>query len=115
MAENFPAGVIARYPYTPQPKFKTAVNEFGDGAEERVALWTASRKEFPVTFLLTDSQYETLLDFFEARSGRLEAFNWTCPADEETYLVRFAEDTLNAERYGHNRIRVSTKFVEVDA
>ena len=115
MAENFPAGIIAQFPYSPQPKFKTAVNEFGDGVEERVALWTASRKEFPVSFLLTDSQWETLLEFFEERGGRLEAFNWTCPADSDTYLVRFDDDSLKADRYAHNRVRVSTKFVEVSA
>lgn len=50
-------------------------------------LGTAPRRTFDVQWVLTQSERDSLVQFFEARDGGEEAFTWTAPGDSATSLA----------------------------
>jgi len=100
------------YVYEVLPRFKTHVNEFEDGSEERAQVWTEAKRSWNLEFKnRTETEKDAILDFFLARKGRLEAFTWTCKLDSTQYTVRFDNDELNAQAVGNKRYSISCKFV----
>lgn len=68
-----------------QPEFKTVITEAAGGVESRVALWSAPRWHFKLTYeLLRDdatAELKTLMGFFLARQGKYDSFLLRDPDD----------------------------------
>ena len=87
------------FTFTETTTYKTLKSPFEDGYQLTRPLWTKPKKEWHIVYkYLSDSDYQTLRDFFENSAlGGAVSFNWTNPVDNMSYEVRFKEDSLKAE------------------
>ena len=77
-----------RFPFAPSrgaeggPQWRTEIVELASGAEARNALWAGSRRRWEAgPGVKTRQDLARLIDFFEARKGRLHGFRFRDPAD----------------------------------
>ena len=111
--------------YKASSSWKTLIDEVYSGGEQRRNQWSEPRKKWVLQFNVNAANAEDILDFFDARRGRYEAFYWQWQAvhpvkgtnmggDGETYTVRFDDDTLNFEHlfYGNKTFQIT--LVEVN-
>lgn len=101
-------------------------NDYPLGFSQRRAITTTSRKSWQLTKLLTPTQYDALLAFYESVSGPLLPFyfydgtetspiwSWdaTGVATVGRYLVRFANPRWSAD-FSFPRHLVSVEIIEV--
>ena len=90
--------------YTVKVGFKTFRTPFESGASQRRAKWTYPKRAFVLRFEMSDweTEAEEILNFFIARRGAFEEFEWDNPdEDDKTYRVTFAEDFLNLARFSY--------------
>lgn len=102
--------------YTEKIDFKTLVSKYESGAEQRRAKWAYPLRSFVLQFEMSDweTEAEEILNFFIARKGSFEAFQWDNPNDGATYTVRFLEDFLNLARFAYKLYSLGEiRFVEV--
>lgn len=102
--------------YTERPQFRTLISKFESGYEQRRAKWTYPQRTFVLQFEMSDWQTEAeqILNFFIARKGSFEAFEWDNPNDNITYRVRFAEDFIDLARFAYQLYSLGeVRFVEV--
>ncbi|PRX35385.1 TIGR02217 family protein [Meinhardsimonia xiamenensis] len=77
---RFPAALS--FGATGGPERRTEVVTLANGFEERNSLWAHSRRRYDAGLALSSlDDLETVLQFFEARRGRLHAFRWKDWAD----------------------------------
>lgn len=96
------------------PKFKTLVSEFENGFEQRRAKWSSDLRTFKLVFTnRTDSEMETVRDFYLSKLGSYSSFTWTNPNDSVEYTVRFKEDSFNFIKKAYLVYDFSFEFVEV--
>jgi hypothetical protein len=69
-------------------------------------IWTLP---YPV---ITATEWETLSAFFQARGGRVETFDFTCPREGTTKTVRFAMDRITAKWIGPDIVSTSVDLEE---
>lgn len=50
---------------------------------------------------LNKDQWKTIKDFFISRRGGYESFKWTDPTDHVEYTVRFSNEELVGNLFGH--------------
>lgn len=104
--------------------WNTLVDEVYSGGEQRRNLWSNPRKKWVLEFNKNSTDTGAILDFFDARRGRYEAFSWAWKAthpttgesmggDGETYTVRFDDDELNLEHLAMGYSRFQITLVEV--
>lgn len=99
-------------------RFLTLVTSFEGGREQR-----RSKTELPRRWVLdfekqtmTTQQAKEIREFFEARRGRYEPFEWDYVDDEgetETVVVRFDTDTLDRTEEYETVYRFRLPLVEV--
>lgn len=105
-------------------KWNTVIDSVFSGREQRRNMWTAPQKRWALQFSVRQVDAEAIMAFFDARKGSYEAFYWTWQAthptkgnsmggDGETYLVRFADDTLDFEHAFNGNGTFSIQLVEV--
>lgn len=89
--------------YTERVQFKTLKSEFESGAQQRRAKWAYPLRMFVLQFQMADWEIEAeqILNFFIARKGSYEAFEWDNPNDNQTYKVTFAEDFIDLARFAY--------------
>lgn len=75
-------------------------------------LGTASRRSYKVTWLLTESERDTLVAFFESRDGGEQAFSWTAPGDSSSSLVALASG-LDIKQLAPGAFEIKATLVEV--
>lgn len=81
-------------------QFKTDIDAEYTAHEQRNALWSNPRYKWSILVPKNTTNFHALLNFFSARKGRWNAFNFTWASDKQgdgrTYLVRFdcPEDEL---------------------
>lgn len=78
------------------PQFKTVTSEFGTGKRVRNSKWSNPRYDFTIKYRtpMRDSDIQSILDFYIARSGSFEKFDmWVSPLGA-THSVIFADDDL---------------------
>lgn len=87
--------------------WNTKIHKSPSGREQRVGYYSAPLHEFELNIEVMRqgtfagqafTEARTLADFYNARKGSLEAFNFTDPLDGTVRLVRFAEDKLPMKR-----------------
>lgn len=107
--------------YTSFVKFNTLVDDTESGGEQRRDIWTNPRRKWRLEFNVLTAQREAIINFFIARKGRKEAFNWIWRAtdpttgeeyggDGVTYLVRFDMDELS---FDHVVIGFNTFYIDL--
>jgi hypothetical protein len=80
MAEFPSSTVIPSYPYELLPVWKTIVSAFDSGKEQRRQKQTYAKYDVKLKFEnLTNSQMQTLWNFYIARRGSYEAFHFYTP------------------------------------
>lgn len=89
--------------YTERVEFKTLISKYESGSEQRRAKWAYPLRRFILQFEMSDWQTEAeeIFNFFIARKGSFEAFEWDNPNDNKTYTVRFEEDFINLARFAY--------------
>lgn len=110
--------------YQVSSSWKTLVDEVYSGGEQRRNLWSSSRKKWILEFDKNGTDSNSIMEFFNARKGRYEAFYWTWEdshpvtgeslgGDGEQYTVRFDHDELNLEHLGLGYSKFQVTLVEV--
>lgn len=93
------------FSYTPQfvwsttSSFNVLETTFESGKTQR--RFKGNRpKEWTLSFKGKWSDLSGILNFYEARKGSLEAFNWAPPGEVNTISVVFKENSLQVSRHG---------------
>lgn len=105
-------------------KWNTIIDDTYSGGEQRRNMWTNSRKKWILEFDKNGVESSDIIDFFDARKGRYEAFYWTWQAihpltgenmggDGKQYLVRFDDDELDLEHIRKGFTTFQITLVEV--
>lgn len=113
---SFPAGSLPDVDqgFSETREWSTRVSEGDKGAERRSARWSDSRRIFTVSWsYLSETELGVLMDFFDARKGKLEAFQFTHPLTAVTYAVRFMEDAAEVIRQFHIYGTITVRMIEV--
>ena len=98
--------------YTSSIEFNTIVDEKFTGNEQRRDVWTKPRRKWILEMDKNKIDREALVNFFIARKGRKEAFNWVWAenrgGDGKTYRVRFGADKLelNILELGYSKFKI---------
>jgi uncharacterized protein (TIGR02217 family) len=83
--------LVLTFPFTDEPSANSAIVRFENGSEQRVARYTRNRRIFRAAMNnIPDADRDTLLAFFEARNGPVEAF----------YLKHYREYSVTGEAVG---------------
>ena len=90
MAVSFPVTVVTpNYPYDMQKAYKTIKSEFDGGQEQRRQQWRFPKRTISFTYsALTFTQFSTIWNFYEDRTGSLGTFNLFEP-DVSPYNTTF--------------------------
>ena len=84
-------------------------------AEQRRLKWKGARRNPMLLRFINRSRvdYEYVRDFFLARNGQFESFNWVSKIDGVSYLVRFVEKSfrLSWSRFNAYNFEFSVKEV----
>jgi len=110
--------------YKVSSQWNTAIDEAFSGNEQRRNLWTNPRKKWVLEFSKNKVQTGAILDFFDARKGSYESFNWVWQAthpktgadmggDGNTYRVRFQEDSLDFQHLAMGYTNFQISLIEV--
>lgn len=98
--------------------FNTLITEFESGKEQRRSKGLP-RRTFMLEFeksTTTNNDAEEIWNFFVARKGRFEPFEWDYQHEDgtvETVKVRFNSDALNREVFMNIIYRFGLSFIEV--
>jgi len=110
--------------YQISAQWNTVVDDVYSGGEQRRNLWTNPRRKWVLEFSKDNANSNAIMEFFNARKGRYEAFNWiwqenhsatgeAMGGDGQTYLVRFEHDELNFEHLALGYKNFQITLVEV--
>jgi hypothetical protein len=116
MMVNFPS-TNPWYTITKIPLFVTNVIGYGNKVEQRIACNSGVRWSFKLRWkILVKADADAIRDFFIARKGAFESFDWLNPEDGITYKVRFFMDLINFDNFNYLLYEVQeTEFIEVTA
>ena len=105
-------------------KYNTIVDETYSGGEQRRNLWTNPKRKWVLEFEKDDPDTRAIIDFFEARKGRFEAFYFTwyvnhpitneyIGGDGSVYLVRFDTDEIELQHTVNGYRKFTLPIMEV--
>lgn len=97
MAETF--SVTPQYIWEPSYRYNVIRTEFESGKEQRKYIGVLPR-QWGLTFKGSSTTIATVVDFYKARKGSFEVFNWIPPGEASAISARFEEDSLRVTRYG---------------
>ena len=97
MAETF--SVTPQYIWEPSYRYNVIRTEFESGKEQRKYIGVLPR-QWVLSFKGSSATIDTVVDFYKARKGSFEVFNWTPPGEASAISARFEEDSLRVTRYG---------------
>lgn len=107
---NYPTTDSTTGKQMPNPSFpiedsysSNNISFISDGGNEQVRPRGKMKGGFSFSYIaLTSTQYKTIRDFYLARKGSYESFQWTHPVLKETYTVRFKMDTFSGKNFTQN-------------
>lgn len=92
---------------------RTNILTMEDGGEQRNSYGTA-RRIFSLNFdRVTETVRDSILAFYDARTGRFGTFDWVNPNDNVTYTVRFVPESLEIEEIDFEMWNISLQFIEI--
>jgi hypothetical protein len=94
------------------PMFDTSIISLGGRKEQRIAHDSTVRYKFELSFSAIDpTDKNTIRDFFIARKGSFESFDWTT-----VYTVRFDMDLVNLDYFTYHLYHIEkVTLIEVVA
>jgi len=93
-------------------KYNTLITKFESGKEQRRSKGSPKRK-FQLKFEKQETPADEIYNFFKARKGKFEVFNWTHPRTGEVIKVRFGVDKLSREVFYDLMFKFGLPLVEV--
>ena len=97
MAETF--SVVPQYIWNPVSEHNVLKTTFESGKTQR-RYKGAKPRQWNLTFNGTWATVSSVVDFFNARKGSYESFNWTPPGEETAITAVFKDSSLSVTRYG---------------
>lgn len=111
---DFPTTPKYGYSFGKEIEFRTLVSNFENGAEQRRAKWSQGKRKFTVTYNAVSPANMTILyDFYVARKGSFESFNFTDPITSTVYAVRFVDNKMSFEEFTYNVRRTGLQMIQV--
>jgi len=104
-----PWDAVAGYELTEQ--YRTLITPMETGKEQRRSVWVSPRRAWKLRFRKNSTDFTTIKNFFEARLGAYEAFDWTDP-DNVSRKIRLLNDNLEA-RVVNGHAELELIFVQV--
>lgn len=102
------------FTYEEEIEYKTLVTKFENGVEQRRSKWANPLRRFRFVYKSrSQTDFETVRDFYNARLGQYESFTWTNPNDSTSYTIRFEADTLRFKRKAYQVYDFEFMAVEV--
>lgn len=113
---TFPAAPKPHYVYRQRAQFKTLVSQFEGKMEQRRKKWSTPRYHFTLRWEnLDEADLDLLWNFYQARAGMFEAFEFVNPIDTQTYTVRFVHDEMDKEWFAAALFRTGLELIETNA
>lgn len=101
------------YPFGEEVEFKTQISEFEGPMEQRHSKWANGRHHFNLKYEnMTNTQIDTLWDFYKARKGRGETFTLVNPRNSVSHNVRFKDDMTSREWFAADLHRIGLNLIE---
>jgi len=101
------------YIYIEELTRRTKILSMEDGGEQRSSFGTP-RRIFTLNFdKVTKVIKDSIVDFYDARQGRFEAFGWINPNDSITYDVKFLPNSLEVEEIDYQMYNIQFQLIEV--
>jgi phage-related protein len=92
------------------PRIRTA--QFGDGYQQRVSFGiNQNPKTWTLTFMVDDTDADTIENFLDARAADADAFDWTPPRETTSY--KWTCMNWGRELMGDNFNSINATFVQV--
>ncbi|MCZ2076795.1 MAG: DUF2460 domain-containing protein [Bryobacteraceae bacterium] len=86
-------GAVMQYPAGRSAEYSTRVLRFLDGSEQRFRFYPGAMRKWIIRLdHLEDPEIKALADFFRARQGSLDQFQFTDPTDDTQYENCSLED-----------------------
>src|SRR6056297_228509 len=99
---TFPTSPVPQYEFIDEIEDNIAVTRYPNGTEQRIQSADMLRR-FSLSFnALKTSEIDTLWNFYVARGGRLESFNYTSDRDSASYVVRFDMQSMTRTIFSYN-------------
>ena len=113
MASDF-STFIRGFPYKVTVNFDVLKTEFENGVNQYRKKRSSSQREFELSFNVNSkAEMLSIRDYFVAREGTYDSFEFTEPLDEVTYTVRFKENSFVFERENIGSYNCQVTLVEV--
>lgn len=97
-----------------EPIFDTLISEHDLGIEQRRSRRNDSIRRWRLRFFnRTQTELDTIRDFFIAKKGAFSHFTWVNPNDNVEYYVRFEKDSLTFRYKQYNVYDVECIFLGV--
>ncbi len=100
--------ILPVYPSTPIPDLPIDIKSafdvekivFVDGSEQRILETDENIKTIKLKYkYLSQLNRNAIYKFFIERKGATEPFYWTNPINQDSHIVRFANDMLESENF----------------
>jgi hypothetical protein len=112
---TYPTSPKPHYEYVEEVEFNVAITTYPNGHEQRIL---AGPSDGVVTITLNygrllEADMDVLWNFFKARSGPLESFNYTSIRDATPYVVRFGTNMMSRTLFQRLVEKTGVKLVQV--
>lgn len=103
---TYPSIAAPQFPLKTKHSWNTSIVKYQGGSEQRISNRDAVIRVYEITYVaLSETDKDLLVDFYNARKGSFESFEWDNPESDEshtTMTVRFQEDELNQDFFMYN-------------
>lgn len=114
---TFSGGIVTQRPYTTVHKFRTQVSDLDHGPRYSRFQQSSPSRVFECTYqAITDAELTTLVNFFTARHGQVEEFEFTDPNTTTLHAhCRFESDELQITDVGKNQHAATVRIIDFTA
>ncbi|MCP3943222.1 MAG: DUF2460 domain-containing protein [Desulfobacteraceae bacterium] len=110
---TFPSSLKPQEEYVENIECQVAVTRYPNGTEQRITngdlLYSFTLKYE----MLKGSQLDTLWNFFIARGGKFESFNYTSVRNGQAYVVRFDMTSMSRTLFENTLEKTGLTLIEV--
>ena len=112
---TFPSSPGPEFIYEEELDFLTIISELEGQQEQRRSKRSFPRRTFRLLWkVLSSAEVDILFDFYIARKGSFEAFNFVNLNDSVTFIVRFELDKMSKQRFSGALFSTGLTLLEVN-
>lgn len=101
-ADTFPSYSSLSPQITRIPIYRTAIIDYGNKVEQRIAFDSTARYRFEIEFNnMSSSNASTFENFFLSRKGKYDCFRFVDSLSSSTHIVRFEDDLINLSFFNY--------------